>query len=147
MAAAGLFAGDAQKKPDPLDEFAASISPAAESPSSFPLAANELVTFAAPLGLDIDTTVSRDVTGDIINCIFAAFSRKGIPMSTSTVPSSIMAMGNWVSIGRVIFECIIRKYPNFTPYAQPTTLARFYGQPLLELAKAIRSALEPQGRA
>jgi hypothetical protein len=87
------------------------------------------------------TSAASDPTHDIIGSIFEVFSRKGIPITTATVPSTQMAMGNWVEIGRAIFASVVKKYPSFTKFADPTRLPRFYGEPLLTFAKAIRDAI------
>lgn len=86
-------------------------------------------------------SAASDPTHNIIGSIFEVFSRKGIPITTATVPSALMAMGNWVEIGRAIFTSIVRKYPSFTKFADPTRLPRFYGESLLTFAKAIRDAI------
>jgi hypothetical protein len=82
-----------------------------------------------------------DIIGDVISCIFVAFDQRGIPITTTTKPSSKMSLDLWIAVGRGILACAARKYPEFGPVARPSRLRAFYNQSLLTLAQAIRSSI------
>lgn len=92
--------------------------------------------------LSFENISDVDIIGDVVACIFTIFNKNDIPITTSTKPSSIMAMKNWITIGRAILSCVAKKYPEFGQVARPSRLPRFYNHSLSTMAGSIRDSIE-----
>ncbi len=88
--------------------------------------------------VDASALLARDPVNDIIACIFAAFNRKNIPITTSTTPSSVFTdRGAWTGVALQIFACVAKKYPKFAKHAKPASADRFWNTNLEAFARAI----------
>lgn len=94
--------------------------------------------FSADTFVDASALLARDPVNDIIACIFAAFNRKNIPITTSTTPSLVFTdRGAWTGVALQIYACVAKKYPKFTKHATPASADRFWNSSLETFARAI----------
>ncbi len=83
----------------------------------------------------------ENLTKFAMHAIFVAFSRKGLPLTTATVPQTLMIRGIWESMGASIFEAVIDRFPKFERFADPTVLLGFYTKPIVAFAAYIRDGI------
>lgn len=84
---------------------------------------------------------SKNPSRAIANIIVGTFKRINIPVTTATVPKSVVIFERWQQVGKSILADVAHRYPKFTPHADPKNAEPFFNHPLIVLATEIRSKI------